>query len=81
MTPHAGYLGLGRNALERVAAYRGLLVEALSDDVLADIRSHMRQERALGAPAFQSMVEKALNRPVEVRLQGRPRRNSNANVL
>lgn len=81
LTPHAGYLALGRDAGDRETAYRRLLMEALSDDVLADIRSHMQQERALGSPAFRSMVEKALNRRVEVRAQGRPRRDSNANVL
>lgn len=81
LTPHAGYLGLGRTASERASAYRCLLMDRLSNEVLADIRSHMRQERALGSPAFQSMVERALNRPVGVRPQGRPRRDSNANVL
>ena len=81
LTPHPGYLALGRDARERSAVYRSLLLQALSDDVLADIRSHMRQERALGSPGFQSMVEKALNRPVEVRPHGRPRRDSSANVL
>lgn len=48
-------------------------MEALSDDVLADIRSRIQQGRALGSPAFRSMVEKTLIRPVEVRAQGRPR--------
>ena len=81
LTPHPGYLALGRDARERSAVYRCLLLHALSDDVLADIRSHMRQERALGSPVFQSMVEKALNRPVDVRPHGRPRRDSSANVL
>lgn len=81
LTPHPGYLALGGGASERSAAYRCLLMETLSDDVLVDIRSHMRQERALGSPAFQSMVEKALNRPVELRPHGRPRRDSNSNAL
>ena len=81
LTPHAGYLAMGRDASERETAYRRVLMEALSDDVLTDIRSHTQQERALGSPAFRSMVERALNRPVEVRPQGRPRRESNANVL
>lgn len=81
LTPHAGYLALGRDASERETAYRRVLMEALSGEVLAEIRSHMQQERALGSPAFRSMVEKALNRPVEVRPQGRPRRDSSANVL
>ena len=35
----------------------------------------------LGSPVFQSMVEKALNRPVDVRPHGRPRRDSSANGL
>ena len=81
LTPHPGYLALGRDARERSAVYRSLLLQALSDDVLAEIRSHMQQERALGSPVFQSMVETALNRPVEVRPHGRPRRHSSANGL
>lgn len=81
LTPHVGYLALGRDASERETAYRRLLMEALSHEVLADIRSHMQQERALGSPVFRSMVERALNRPVDVRPQGRPRRDSNANLL
>ena len=81
LTPHAGYMALGRDGNEREIAYRRVLMQALSDDMLADIRSHMQQERALGSPAFRSMVERTLNRPVEVRPQGRPRGDSNANVL
>ena len=81
LTPHPGYLALGRDARERSAVYRCLLLQALSDDVLADIRSHMQQERALGSPVFQSMVEKALDRPVDVRPHGRPRRDSSAHGL
>ena len=81
LTPHPGYLALGRDARERSVVYRCLLQQALSDDVLADIRSHMQQERALGSPVFQSMVEKALNRPLDVRPHGRPRCHSSANVL
>ena len=81
LTPHPGYLALGRDARERSAVYRCLLLQALSDDVLADIRSHMQQERALGSAVFKAMVEKALNRPLDVRPHGRPRCHSSANVL
>jgi len=81
LTPHAGYLALGRDPSERVAAYRRVLMEALSDDVRSDVPSHMQQERTLGSLAFGSMVERALNRPVDMRPQGRPRRESNASVL
>ena len=57
-----------------------MLMEALSEDVLADIRAHHQQERALGSPTFRAMVRNALLRPVAVRPQGRPPRDSNANV-
>lgn len=81
LTPHPGYLALGRDSSERASNYRRLLAEDLTEDALADIRSHMQQERALGSPTFQAMVAKALNRPATVRPLGRPRRDSNANVL
>jgi putative transposase len=81
LTPHARYLALGADASERADAHRHLLMEGLSNDVLEEIRCHMRQERALGSPSFQQMMEKALNRPTSVRPPGRPRRDSNANGL
>lgn len=81
LTPHPGYIGLGADADARSIAYRHLLVQGLSSDVLADIRCHVQQERALGSPTFQAMLEKVLNRPVAVRPPGRPRRDSSANVL
>lgn len=69
----------------RAARYRELLFEPLDADDLSAIRDHIRQERALGSPAFQRMVEKALNRPASVRSPGRPRKpeamDSNGNVL
>lgn len=82
VTPHPVYLGLG-DAVARVQAYRALLLEPLGEEVLAGIRDHLRQERALGSPRFQEMVAKTLNRPATVRRPGRPagQRDSNANVL
>ena len=44
-----------------------------NDDVLA-IRAHLMQERALGDPRFQAMVEKTLNLPVALRPRGRPKK-------
>lgn len=67
ITPHAGYLALGIDPESRATAYRALLLEPLTDGVLGAVREHLRQERALGSPRFQVMVEKALNRPVHVR--------------
>ena len=84
ITPHAAYLALGQDAQERSAAYRALLLEPLASEQVERIRDHVRQERALGSPRFQAMVEKTLNRPACVRAAGRPRRrgtDSNDNVL
>jgi len=85
LTPHPGYLALGADPATRAKRYRTLLLEPLHAGDLADIRDHIRQERALGSPRFQAMVEKALNRPVVVRPVGRPRAagrpDSNGNVL
>lgn len=81
---HPGYLALGNDSASRAAAYQALLLEPLAGDQLSSIRNHMRQERALGCPNFQAMVEKTLNRPAQLRVAGRPRReqgDSNGNVL
>ena len=82
VTPHPLYLALGNDST-RAGAYRTLLRESLQAEVLAGIRDHIRQERALGSPAFQAMVAKTLNRPATVRPRGRPPilRDSNTNVL
>lgn len=71
---HPAYLTLGYDHDGRVAAYRALLLEPLTDGLLSSIRDHTRQERALGSPRFQAMVEKTLNRPAKVRQAGRSRR-------
>ena len=82
VTPHPVYLALGDGST-RSSAYRALLLEPLDDTVLASIRDHLRQERALGSPRFQDMVAKTLNRPAAVRRPGRPAAQpcSNVNVL
>ena len=70
--PHPVYAALGADAVTRAARYRELLLEPLDDEHLSAVRAHMRQERALGSPRFQAMVEKTLRRPVGVRQAGRP---------
>lgn len=70
--PHPVYAALGADAATRAARYRELLLEPLDDEHLSAVREHMRQERALGSPRFQAMVEKTLRRPVGVRQAGRP---------
>ncbi|RXD65196.1 transposase, partial [Xanthomonas perforans] len=53
MTPHPCWLALGNDPIERSNAYRALLDEALSDELLASIRLHLQQQRALGHDAFR----------------------------
>jgi putative transposase len=74
LTPHPAYLALATDRATRAEAYRAWLHAPLDPEELTRIRAYMAQEKALGDPRFQSMLEKALNRPVSVRPRGRPRR-------
>ncbi|WP_374609234.1 hypothetical protein [Thermomonas sp.] len=42
------------------------------DEELTRIRAHIAQEKALGNPRFQTMLEKTLNRSVDLKPRGRP---------
>ncbi|MEO6227591.1 MAG: transposase [Thermomonas sp.] len=72
VTLHPLYLAMGDTPDARIDAYRLWLTETLDEDELGHIRSHMAQEKALGHPRFQAMLEKTLNRPVDLKPRGRP---------
>jgi putative transposase len=74
VTPHPTFLAIDLDPVQRALAYKRWLTKSTSDDELQKIRSHLRQQRALGDTRFQSMVEKALGRPAGIRPRGRPRR-------
>ncbi|TAN06333.1 MAG: transposase [Rhodanobacteraceae bacterium] len=74
VTPHPNFLALGPDPVTRGATYRALLARGSDPDDLDRIRAHLQQERALGEPRFQAMVEQALGRPVVLKPCGRPRR-------
>jgi hypothetical protein len=57
---------------ERAIAYGQWLHCGIDAAELSAIRSYITQEQALGSPRFQTMVEKALGRPAECRMRGRP---------
>lgn len=78
LTPHSVFLDLGADAQSRGHAYRRWLMQGTQPDDLCTIRDYLAQERALGSPRFQSMVEKMLGRPVGWRSRGRPARGSGA---
>jgi putative transposase len=72
VTPHPRFIALGPNRPARVAAYRELLQRGVGRDEVNRIRAHLQQERALGGPRFQAMVEKSLGHPARIRPRGRP---------
>jgi len=76
LTPHAVYLALGTDTAERARSYGEWLRSGIANEDLDAVRSHIRQQRALGSPHFQAMVARTLNRPVAVRPRGRPRKES-----
>lgn len=78
LTPHPVFLGLGADILRRGHAYRQWLMQGTHPDDLRMVRDYLSQERVLGSPRFQSMVEKMLGRPVGLRPRGRPARDRSA---
>jgi putative transposase len=78
ITPHPTYLALHQEPQQCGALYRKWLQEGIGEDALQAIRSHLRQERALGDAWFQVMLARTLNRPVAVRPRGRPRGTAEA---
>jgi putative transposase len=73
-----GFDGVFVDALERWVAYRQLFKEVWGDDRLAEIRTYVQQQRALGTPRFQREIEAMIGRCASVRAAHRPRRNKDA---
>lgn len=71
---HSGYLALGADDVERQAAYRSLFDEMLSEPQIAEIRTYLQQQRALGSQRFQVAIAEQLNRCSQVRPAHRPRK-------
>ncbi|MBO9882890.1 transposase [Xanthomonas sp. D-109] len=78
LTPHPSWLAIGNDAAGRSSAYRALIDEVLSDELLADIRIHLQQQRALGQDAFRGMVEAKTRRFAGFRPAHRPRKSNPA---
>lgn len=71
--PHAEYLALGCASSPACVAYRALFAHELSEERLVEIRAYVQQQKALGGARFQTQVEAALGRHVQVRPAHRPR--------
>jgi len=68
------YLALGSTPIARCNAYLALFKDTISEDRLAEIRAYIQQQRALGTPRFQAVIEAELARIASVRPRGRPRK-------
>ena len=74
LSPHALFLGLASDAIERQAAYRALFRSELDHEALSDIRLALNQGQPLGKGRFLDQVERMVGRRCEVRPRGRPRK-------
>ena len=72
VVPHSVFLALGCTSVERGKAYEKWLCAGMGEDELLRIRSYIQQQRAMGSPRFQAMVERALGCSAAVQPQGRP---------
>ena len=73
LSPSAAFEALGTTSEARQAAYRGLLAEALADDVVRRIRRCINGGFAFGSREFVKRMEKAIGRRVTEGKPGRPR--------
>jgi putative transposase len=75
LTPHHEYLALGATANVRAAAYQALFKEALPEALVAEIRRHLQQQKAMGTERFQAWVHARTGHFARTRPVGRsPRR-------
>lgn len=72
LVPHPEYLALGVDRPTRAAAYRTLFADAPGDDMVAEIRAHLQQQKALGSDRFQAWVETRTGKFAGLRRPGRP---------
>lgn len=72
LTPHPLYQALGLDRATRCRSYLGFF-DAVSDEIgIEQIRSHLRQQKALGSEQFQASVEAESGRCARVRPAHRP---------
>ncbi len=72
LTPHPSYQALGPDQPSRSQAYQAIVREALSEEMVQEIRLYLQQQRALGRDGFHSMVEAKTKRFAGTRPAHRP---------
>ena len=74
VTPHAVYLGLGRDIAERLPAYRALFRPELESEAIGNIRMALDQGQPLGDSRFIDTIARATGQRREPKPRGRPRK-------
>jgi len=74
ITAHGCYLSMGNSDVERQSAYLGLFRNAIDDEDIEAIRSHVNQGKVLGSERFRNRIAADLNRRVSLARPGRPRK-------
>jgi len=77
LQPHPEYIGLGRDAAERQAAYQDLFKVEIASDDLEKIRDCTHKGWALGGAKFQERLKQLCQRPTSSKGVGRPKREIN----
>lgn len=62
VSPHATYLTLDSDHLQRLTKYRDLVQQAICDEDLAALRLYIQRQRALGSERFLLQIEQHLQR-------------------
>jgi len=81
VTEHSLIVQLGRDAVDRRAAFRLLADQPLADRVIDEIRTAINTDSALGCERFLEDAEAVLGRSVRPPTRGRPRKSVTEKLL
>ncbi len=76
LVPHAVYLNLASDDESRVAAYRALFAQTLSDDDLGLIRTAGHYSQPIGDESFRKRMANRFGIPTGYLSRGRPRKDA-----
>lgn len=78
ITVHPQYAALGGSAEARRAAFLALFATPLAEDTLAEIRTAVNTDSAIGSEDFMDWAEALLGRSVRPPKRGRPKKKGDA---
>lgn len=78
VTPHAAYLALSSDPIQRQLMHRALVMETVDHAEVEAIRQQLQRQHAYGTELFRTAIEMQLGRTVGPRKIGRPRKSEPA---